>query len=49
MTGAVRPDLDDLKRDGFGQWSDLRWNFITEARWIGIVEQGEQAAASQGD
>ena len=41
--------LDDLKRDGFGQWSDWGWNFITEERWIGIVEQSEQATASQGD
>ena len=37
--------LDDLKRDGFGRWSDWGSGFISEGRWIAIVEQSERGVA----
>ena len=36
--------LGDLKRNGFGRWPEWGSGFISEARWIGIVEQSERAA-----
>ena len=37
--------LDDLKRDGFGRWPGWGSGFISEGRWISIVEQSERGAA----
>ena len=34
--------LGDLKRDGFGRWSEWGSGFISEGRWISIVEQSER-------
>lgn len=37
--------LDDLKRDGFGRWSAWGSGFISEGRWISIIEQSERGVA----
>ena len=35
--------LPELKRDGFGRWSDWGTGFISEARWIDIIVQSDAA------
>lgn len=37
--------LGDLKRDGFGRWSEWGSGFINEGRWISIVEQSERGVS----
>ena len=37
--------LDDLKRNGFGRWPEWGSGFISEGRWISIVEQSERGVA----
>ena len=43
--------LDALRRDGFGRWETWGAGFISEQRWIDIVEASERAdtARSQAD
>ena len=36
--------LGDLKRDGFGRWAEWGSGFISEGRWISIVEQSERGS-----
>lgn len=36
--------LEALKRDGFGRWAGWGEGFISEARWIDIVLQSDEAA-----
>ena len=37
--------LGDLKRDGFGRWAEWGSGFISEGRWISIVEQSERGVS----
>ena len=39
--------LGDLKRDGFGRWPEWGSGFISEGRWISIVEQSERGTVPQ--
>ena len=39
--------VDDLKRDGFGQWDEWGAGFINTERWIDIVIESDRALSDE--